>query len=379
MASRFKLARAGAGITGAAAMLLMAAAVPASAEPVTATVDGGALGLNVNVGDGFKSDLSTQLIGLNLDDGSKLGVYCVEIDTGLDRAQPLVEKDWDDYPVEDSPFRENADQINWILHNGFPEKQTGELAKVLTERGTALNDGSLSVKEAVAGTQAAVWHFSDETDLDTAEPVPGDARSGQDVLALYEFLIGPDNVGLADEPTAALTVDPAKKTGVAGERIGPFTVNTTGAVAKLATTLPEGVRITDVDGRQIKANQVKNGSQLFFDVPADTADGGGAFRITANANVDTGRLFVGQNRENGQKTQSVIVAQAEKTALTADAAAVWSEADANTGTPIQQGKNDFDDDDLAQTGASILMPVIIGGVLLAAGIGSLLFLRRRRV
>ena len=134
MASRFKLARAGAGITGAAAMLLMAAAVPASAEPVTATVDGGALGLNVNVGDGFKSDLSTQLIGLNLDDGSKLGVYCVEIDTGLDRAQPLVEKDWDDYPVEDSPFRENADQINWILHNGFPEKQTGELAKVLTER-----------------------------------------------------------------------------------------------------------------------------------------------------------------------------------------------------------------------------------------------------
>jgi len=77
---------------------MMAAAVPASADAVTGTVDDGTQGLKVNVGDGFKSNLSTALIGLTLDDGTKLGVYCVQIDQGIDRAHPLVEKDWDAYP-----------------------------------------------------------------------------------------------------------------------------------------------------------------------------------------------------------------------------------------------------------------------------------------
>jgi len=379
MASRFKFARAGAGIMGAAAVLMMAAAVPASADPATGRVDGGALGLNVNVGDGFKSDLSTQLIGLNLDDGTKVGVYCVEIDTALDRAQPLVEKDWREYPNQESPFNENRDQINWILHNGFPEKQTAEISKVLTDRGTALSDGSLNVKEAVAGTQAAVWHFSDNTDLDPADPVPGNARSGLDVLALYEFLIGPDNVGLSNEPSAALTVDPANRSGKAGERIGPFRVNTTGTVEKLATNLPDGVRVTDVDGRAINANQIKNGSELFFDVPEDTDAGAAELEITASAAVDTGRLFVGQDYLKGKRTQSVIVADAAEATLDASAAADWVEADAEVVPPNQQGKNDFDDDDLAETGASILVPLIIGGVLIVGGAGTLLLLRRKKI
>jgi TQXA domain-containing protein len=363
-------------------VLMMSAAIPASADPVTGTVDGGALGLNVDVGDGFKNDLSTQLIGLTLDDGTKLGTYCVEIDTGLDRAQPLVEKDWSDYPDQRSPFNENKEMINWILHNGFPEKNTTELGQVLTSRGTALNDGALSVQEAVAGTQAAIWHFSDRTDLNQTDPVPGDARSGADVLALYEFLIGPDNVGLRDEPTAALQIDPKSKSGTAGERIGPFTVKTTGTISKLSTALPPGVRITDADGKQVKAAQIKNDSQLFFDVPAEMEDGGAAFRLTAAANVDTGRLFVGQDYLEGKPTQSLIVAQSDKTTLTAKAEATWQEVDAAQGSPpIAQGSNGVDEDvdgNLAETGASILVPSVIGGVLILGGLGALIYLRRTR-
>ena len=37
--------------------------------------------------------------------------------------------------------------------------------------------------------------------------------------------------------------------------------------------LPDGVRITDLDGRDLKAEQIKNGTELFFDVPEDTAAG----------------------------------------------------------------------------------------------------------
>ncbi len=378
MASRYKFARAGAGVAGAAVLLMMAAAVPASADPATGTVSDGAMGLNVNVGDGFKSDLSTQLIAFTLDDGSKLGMYCVQIDTGIDRAHPLVEKNWDDYPEADSPFNENRDKINFILHNGFPEKKTGELAKALTDSGVTLNDGSLSVAEAIAGTQAAIWHFSDAVDLDRNNPVPADARGGQDVLALFDMLTGPGNVGLDDEPDAALKIDPDQMSGEAGDRIGPFKVTTTGAVQKLVTSLPDGVRITDLDGRDLKAEQIKNGTELFFDVPEDTAAGAANFDITASASVDTGRLFVGQNYSAENKTQSLIVAQAAKAEVSAKASADWTEAgqeETTTAPPVAQGSNGGG---LAETGASIFVPVLIGGVLVAAGVGSLLFLRRRR-
>ncbi len=375
MTRRFKLARAGAGVLGAATVLMMAAAVPASADPARGNVDGGVPGLNVNVGDGFKSDLSTSVIGFRLEDGTKLGVYCVEIDTGIDREHPMVEKDWDNYPDSGSPFNENRDKINWILHNGFPVKSAAELAATLSDNGATLNDG-LNKREAIAGTQAAIWHFSDATDLDTSEPVPGNARSGEDVLALYEFLTGDDNVGLGDEPAAALQVDPSKRSGEAGDRIGPFTVKTAGTIKKLDTDLPDGVEITDLDGRQLSADKIKNGTQLFVDVAEDTDAGNGSFKLIADATVDTGRLFVGQNYSEDHKTQSLIVAKAEKSQVAAKGEAEWTEAGAaQENTPAPQARNSAG---LAETGASILAPVIIGVVLVGAGIAALLFMRRRR-
>jgi TQXA domain-containing protein len=377
MASRFKLARAGAGLTGAAVVLMMAAAVPASADAVTGTVDDGTQGLKVDVGDGFKSNLSTALIGLTLDDGTKLGVYCVQIDQGIDRAHPLVEKDWDAYPDAASPFNDNRDKINFILHNGFPEKNTAQLSKELTKAGTRLNDGALSVQEAIAGTQAAIWHFSDAVDLNRDFPVPGDARASQDVLALFDLLTGPANVGLADEPNASLKIDPESKDGTAGERIGPFTVNTTGTVEKLSTSLPYGVKLTDVDGRELKVAQIKNASQLFFDVPEDSSDGAATFKLTASATVDTGRLFVGQDYSESNKTQTLIVASGERTKINVKATAEWNAAGQQEAPPVAQGKNEDDNGGLASTGASIAIPLGVGVGLLGLGFGVLWFLKRR--
>jgi TQXA domain-containing protein/LPXTG-motif cell wall-anchored protein len=374
MASRFKFARVGAGLMGATAVLLMAAAVPASADPARGVVDGGQPGLNVNVGDGFKSDLSTSLIGFRLEDGNTLGMYCVEIETGIDREHPLEEKNWDNYPNSASPFNENRDKINWILHNGFPVQKVEDLTEKLTTDGASLSDGTLNAQEAIAGTQAAIWHFSDATDLDIAEAVPGNARSSVDVLALYDFLTGADNVGLEDEPNAALQIDPTEQKGEAGERIGPFKVSTTGVVEELEANLPEGVRITDLDGADLAAQDIKNAAELFLDVPEDTAAGEASFELTAKATVETGRLFVGKDYSEERKTQSLIVAGAEETQLTASAKGSWVEAQEEA-PPAPQGRNDGG---LAETGASILAPVIIGVVLVGAGIGSLLFLRRRR-
>jgi TQXA domain-containing protein len=400
MASRLKFARAGAAVAGASVALMMTAAIPAGAEAVSGKVDpeGYDNGYHVNVGKGHK-DMSTSLIGFELADGTRLQMYCVEIETRIDAKHQMVEQPWDKYPNADSPFHANRDKINWVLHNGYPVVGADKLGQTLTEGGVTLKNG-LDKKEAIAATQAAVWHFSDGTNLNKKNPLPkGPEDAKADVTALYDYLTGDANIGVGDQPTPALQVAPAEQSGEAGTRIGPFTVSTTGDIEKLTTNLPEGVKITDVDGVEFTADKIKNGAQLFLDVPADAKEGDGTFELTASASVDTGRLFVGENYDR-KKTQSLIVATAEKSELVASAGGTWSEktvtppttttgvspttsetvptTETTTTTPAPAPQPKNDSGELAETGASIFAPIMIGIVLVGAGVGALLFQRHRK-
>ncbi|MCA1655798.1 MAG: thioester domain-containing protein [Pseudonocardiaceae bacterium] len=394
MASRMKLARGAAAVVGASVTLMMAAGIPAGADPATGKVDTSAYvnGYHVNVG-GKHQDMSASLIGFELSDGTKLQMYCVEINTRIDKTHAMVEKPWDSYPNAGSPFHTNRAKINWVLHNGYPVVGADALSTLLTGQGVTLNDG-INAKEAISATQAAIWHYSDNTNLDEANPLPtGPQDAKADVVALYKYLTGEANVGIGDQPTPALAVAPTELTGEAGKRIGPFTVTTTGDIQELTTDLPEGVRITDVDGVELTADLIKNGAQLYLDVPADAGEGAGSFELTASASVDTGRLFVGEKYDK-KKTQSLIVATAESSEIVASAGATWTAATPPTSTettpptstdtstptttssaaPAPQPKNTGG---LADTGASVFTPILIGVVLVGAGIGALFFQRHR--
>ncbi|GAB3429607.1 thioester domain-containing protein [Actinophytocola sediminis] len=378
----FDFARAGAAVAGTfttAAVALVVAAAPAAADAATGQVDHGSdlAGFTVDVGDDVFGALATSLIGLRLGDGTVLGTYCVEIQTEIDDRQELVERPWEEYPAVDSPFTANQAKINWVLHNGFPVLAPDALTEALTGAGADLAD-TIDEQEAVTATQAAVWHFSDGTDLDRDDPLPGEESSAEaaaDVLALYDFLTGEANVGIAEEPTAALAIDPDSLVGGAGELIGPFTVSTTAEVATLTAKLPDGVIVADADGNEL-GDQVRNGTEVFLAVPADAAAGEATIEVAAKAVVDTGRLFVGADYYEAP-TQSLIVAKAEETEVTATAKGSWNGgADA---APAAQGKNDDSAlANLAETGASILAPVLLGAVLIGAGIVSVLFVRNRR-
>lgn len=395
MASRLKLARAGAAVAGASVALLMATALPAAAEAAKGKVDPDRSvgGYNVNVGEKHKN-IKTNLIGFELTDGTELQMYCVEINTAIDREHGMVEQPWNKYPNESSPFNENRDKINWVLHNGYPVVGGEALAKLLTEQGTTLTDG-IDAKEAIAATQAAVWHYSDGTALNEEDPLPsGSDEADADVLALYKYLTGAANVGIGDQPDPALAVAPAEKSGKAGEKIGPFTVTTTGDIEKLTSKLPKGVTLTDADGKELTADAIENGTEVYVNVPADAEEGAGTFDVTASASIATGRLFVGENYDK-EPTQSLIVATAEKSEIVASAGAKWTATAPPTSTtsstpptsetpptttssapPVPQPKNTSGD--LAQTGASVAAPLIIGVVLVGAGVGALLFLRHRK-
>src|SRR5439155_18527204 len=116
------------------------------------------------------------------------------------------EKPWDSYPDASSSFGKNHTNIYWLLHNSFPFVGTKALQQKLSIK-------DLSVAEAIAATQAAAWHFSDDKDLDEANPTPDAPDSKADVLALYHFLTGAQNVGLENLPAPKLEITPKTQNG----------------------------------------------------------------------------------------------------------------------------------------------------------------------
>ncbi|WP_414636284.1 thioester domain-containing protein [Actinophytocola sp.] len=391
MATRFRMGAAVAGISIAAMTL---AAAPAGADDVTASVlVPSTWGYRANV-NGVEGDPQTKLFDLKLSNGAVLKVYCVQIWENLNHDEnAMVEVPWGDYPNPSSPFVANSAKINWLLHHGYPARSLTDLAATLTAGGATLYDG-LSEQEAITATQAAAWHFSDDTQLNRDNTLldSDDEGTESDVLAFYDYLTGPANTGQAQGIAPTLELTPGEKTGASGDRIGPFTVSTTGKVTELLANVPAGVRITDKDGTELTAATIKDGTEIYFDIPADAAAGAGTVKLTASALVPTGRLFVGKD---GRRAQSLIVAQSNTATLTADAKAGWKLAPVTTTTtppsttttvppattttttaaPVPQAS--AGDEELANTGVSILVPIGIGTALLAAGIAAMRFQRRR--
>ncbi|GGM81385.1 TQXA domain-containing protein [Longimycelium tulufanense] len=381
MASKLLRARFGVALAGAA-MAMVATALPASAE-ATGEVDHGGSIRGPEVLLEGRGKAPTTLINLTLSDGTKLKTYCVELDVNaVDRA-PMREAPWADYPDSTKDFKSKPDKVLWILNHSYPS--TG-LEKV----GEAAGIEHLSEGEAIAGTQAAIWHFSNGAKLSEKE-------SNTDVKKLYGYLTGDKNVGQKEEPTPSLQIEPKTGKGVAGEKIGPFTVRTT-ATGDVALQLkgPDGVKVVDADGNPLA--KATDGTK-FFVLPPEKAEAGKAtVEVEAESVVHTGRLFVGKG------TQTLITAQSTKQKNSDQVEVSWTTkpitptSSATTTTPqpttsvpapsdsnvpgptttqpapVPAAKND----NLANTGASVLGAIGIGIVLVGAGVTALVLQRRRR-
>ncbi|RWA16267.1 hypothetical protein MBRU_09160 [Mycolicibacterium brumae DSM 44177] len=58
-------------------------------------------------------------------------------------------------------------EIDWMLRNSYPSLGAAELSRRLRAAGRPLGAGHISEHEAIAATQAAIWHFTNGLDLDT--------------------------------------------------------------------------------------------------------------------------------------------------------------------------------------------------------------------
>ncbi|MFF8836684.1 Cys-Gln thioester bond-forming surface protein [Streptomyces sp. NPDC015130] len=295
-------------VSGIVAVGAIATAGPAFADepaPGTGGVTAKLGGLTEDAGsvlitekNGDKWPVTGGLFKMEVGGGGTLFTYCIDLRTPAKHDFDYKEVGWGESSLHNN---ENAGKILWILENGYPKLSAEALGGKI--------DVDLSKKEAAAGTQAAIWTLSDDV---TATPKDEDAKK------LTEYLL--EKAVTLEEPEASLSLSPSSVAGKAGERLGPITVSTNSEIAKItaAAGAPAGVQVVDKDGKPV--SEAKNGDQVFFDVPAGTADGSAELTAEATTKVQLGRAFVSIDGPS----QTLILAGSSDSTVTAKASATWA-------------------------------------------------------
>ncbi|THA72143.1 TQXA domain-containing protein [Streptomyces sp. A0958] len=250
--------------------------------------------------DGKKQTLPAGLFEMTVDGGGKLKTYCIDIHNPTQDQAKYLETPWNQTSLGSN---KDAGRIRWILEHSYP--QVDDLSDLAEKAGT----GALTEKTAAAGTQVAIWRFSDK-----AEVTASDKQAEK--LADWLEKTATDTA----EPKASLALDPVAVSGRSGERIGPVTVRTNAGQVSVAPPADSasGVGITDKKGKPVTT--AADGDQLYFDVPADSPDGSAALTVQATTSVPVGRAFAGVTR-----SQTQILAGSSESTVSADAAASWAE------------------------------------------------------
>ncbi|MFH9296036.1 Cys-Gln thioester bond-forming surface protein [Streptomyces sp. NPDC017520] len=246
-------------------------------------------------------ELPAGLFEMTVDGGGKLKTYCIDLHNPTQDQARYLETPWAETSLGTN---RNAGKIRWILQHSYP--QVDDLAALADAAGT----GPLTERTAAAGTQVAIWRYSDNADVTAAD---------KQAEKLADWLHR--NARKTKEPQASLTLEPAAVSGRAGERLGPVTVRTAAdqvSVSPPVDAAVSGVAVTDEKGAPVTA--AADGDRLYFAVPKDTADGTASLTVQATTSVPVGRALVGTGR-----TQTQILAGSSESTVSARAGATWAE------------------------------------------------------
>lgn len=273
-----------------------------SQSGVSATMNGlKTYGEAVVHGDGGDEQVAAGLFEMSVDGGGMLQTYCVDLHNPTQRDAKYHETSWSGTSLG---ANKHAGNIRWILQNSYP--QVNDLAALARKAGV----GSLTEQDAAAGTQVAIWRYSDGADVDAVDP---QAEKLADYLE--------KSAGGQNEPQASLTLSPPAVSGRPGDLLGPVTVHTN---ARSVTVVPpadaalSGVRITDKAGKPVTT--AEDGTALYFEVPDDAQDGTAELTLQASTTVPVGRALTSESR-----SQTQILAGSSESTVAATANATWAD------------------------------------------------------
>ncbi|WP_225832057.1 Cys-Gln thioester bond-forming surface protein [Streptomyces sp. NK08204] len=290
----------------AAGVLSGAHAAVAAGEPqtqggATATINGlKTYGEAVIHEAGGDQRVAAGLFEMSVDGGGTLQTYCVDLHNPTQRDARYQETSWNSTSLG---ANKDAGRIRWILQHSYP--QVNDLAALARKAGVS----ALTEQDAAAGTQVAIWRYSDGAKVDAVDP-----RAEK----LADYL--EKNARGTGEPQPSLTLDPPVVSGRPGDLLGPVTVHTNASgvtVVPPADAATSGVRIIDRAGKVITS--AKDGSRLYFDIPEDVADGSAQLTVQASTTVPVGRAFASESR-----SQTQILAGSSESTVSAAASATWT-------------------------------------------------------
>lgn len=322
-------------------------------------------GVFVNNGVDGKTNVLVAHLSLTIDGQAEVA-YCIDFSHDLSSAAKTYdEKNWSDatYPTADALAK-----IKWVLGHGYPSETVTQLLK---DSGSTLPTSDAKINDVVyAGTQTAIWSFSDPTKFSLGaydEHESGAQRFTADeyaaVTAIYHHLTTDAKSESTDAP-GSLTLSPATATGVVGAKVGPFTVKSNVGDATIKVT---GGKAVDKNGKAVTT--VPDGGQFY--VVAD-AVGPVTIAATAEGTVPTGRIFVAHD---GAKThQELVLAGTAGVPLEAAAAATVTAAPSPSPSVSPSGPPS-----LPVTGTKTGLWAGLGLLLIVGGAALVLVLRRRRV
>ncbi|MFE7129546.1 TQXA domain-containing protein [Streptomyces sp. NPDC057638] len=255
---------------------------------------------------GKSQGISAGLFEMTVDGGGRLKTYGVDMHNPAQDQARYQETGWRETSLATNP---NAGRIRWILQNSYP--QVDDLVALAKRAGS----GPLTQRTAAAGTQVAIWRYSDNADVDALDPA---AEKLADWLER-------EAVNLP-EPQASLALEPGAVAGRAGGRIGPVTIRTDADVVTLAppvdATTAGGMSVTDADGKAL--DTAADGGRVHLAVPAGTPDGMAEVTAHATTPVPVGRAFAAAD----STSQTQILAVSSEATVSATASVTWAEGGA---------------------------------------------------
>ncbi|MDF3291268.1 Cys-Gln thioester bond-forming surface protein [Streptomyces silvisoli] len=258
--------------------------------------------------NGHDQRVGAGLFEMSVDGGGSLQTYCIDIHNPTQDSAKYQEVAWSASSLGENP---DAGKIKWILQNSYP--QVNDLNALAKEAGVQ----SLSPQLAAAGTQVAIWRYSDHMNTDSSSVT----ANNPDAEKLADYLY--KNAQSSPEPQASLSLTPPAVSGKSGSRIGPVTVHTDAKTAQVSLNpqgAPSGVKVVDKNGKPVTT--ATDGSQLYFNVPAGTSDGSASLTVQATTQVPVGRVFTGVGQYKVSQVQ--ILAGSSDSTVSAQAGATWA-------------------------------------------------------